>query len=69
MEQSKIDRINELARKSRCTPLTEEELGEQKLLREEYVKAFRRSLEAQLDRIYIIDEKGEKKKLRQGDCQ
>lgn len=68
MEQSKIDRINELARKSRCTPLTEKELAEQKLLREEYIKSFRRSLESQLDSIYIIDEKGEKKKLRQGGC-
>ncbi|HHU05437.1 MAG TPA: DUF896 domain-containing protein [Clostridiales bacterium] len=68
MEQSKIDRINELARKSRIAPLTEEELAEQKRLREEYVSAFRRSLEAQLDRIYIIDEKGQKRKLRENDC-
>jgi len=67
MDQSKIDRINELARKSRHTPLTEEELAEQKRLREEYVQAFRRSLEAQLDRIYIVDEKGRMRKLRQDD--
>jgi len=68
MEQSKIDRINELTRKARCGPLTEEELAERKLLREEYIKAFRSSLEAQLDSIYVIDENGKKKKLRQGDC-
>jgi len=65
MDQSKIDRINELARKSRVAPLTEEELAEQKRLREEYVQAFRSSLEAQLDRIYIVDENGRMKKLRQ----
>ncbi len=63
MEQSKIDRINELARKARNGPLTEEEIAERKLLREEYVEAFRSSLMAQLENISIVDECGNVKKL------
>jgi len=65
MEQARIDRINALARKSR-TPegLTEAERAEQAQLRQEYVLAFRRSLENQLTNTYIIDEKGNKTRLR-----
>ncbi len=43
MEQSKIDRINFLARKSKETPLTEEEKAEQAALRAEYIAEFRAS--------------------------
>lgn len=39
MEQSKIERINELARKARLQPLSEEEAAEQKALRLEYAAA------------------------------
>ena len=50
MEQAKIDRINELARKSRTEEgLTPEEKAEQAALRQEYVAAIRASLTAQLD--------------------
>ena len=42
MEQSKIDRINFLARKSRESGLTEDEKKEQQKLRAEYVAAFRK---------------------------
>lgn len=64
MEQRKIDRINFLAKKSR-TPegLTEEERQEQAALRREYVDSFKRSLCMQLDNTYIVDEKGNKRKL------
>ena len=55
MEHSKIDRINFLARKKKSEGLTEEELKEQKELREEYIKAFRQSLRATLDTIEITD--------------
>ena len=41
MEQKKIDRINELAKKSKTVGLTAEEAAEQKVLRAEYVAAFR----------------------------
>lgn len=64
MEQSKIDRINFLARKSRTEEgLTEEEKAEQKVLREEYVASFKRSLVSQLENTYIVDEKGNKRKV------
>ena len=43
MEQSKIERINELARKARLQPLSEEEAAEQKALRLEYAAACRAS--------------------------
>ncbi|HIR10866.1 MAG TPA: DUF896 domain-containing protein [Candidatus Fimenecus excrementavium] len=64
MEQRKIDRINFLAKKSR-TPegLTEEERQEQAALRREYIDSFKRSLCMQLDNTYIVDEKGNKRKL------
>ena len=64
MEQSRIDRINELARASREKELTPEEKEEQAKLRKEYVAAFRASLTAQLDNTYIIDEHGNKTAVR-----
>ncbi|MBR2465954.1 MAG: DUF896 domain-containing protein [Clostridia bacterium] len=44
MEKIKVDRINELARISKTRKLTDAELQEQKTLREEYLKEFRRAL-------------------------
>lgn len=44
MDKSKIDRINELARLSKERKLTDEEMHEQKELREEYIKWFRAQL-------------------------
>ena len=55
MDKKKIERINELARKSRETELTPEELEEQKELRAEYIADFRRNFRAQLDNIEIVD--------------
>ena len=64
MEQKKIDRINELARKSKTAEgLTEEEKAEQAVLRHEYIDSFKRSLTSQLDNMYIVDEKGNKTKV------
>ena len=59
MEQKKIDRINELARKSK-TPegLTEEEKAEQAALRAEYIKDFRASLRGTLNNISIQEADG-----------
>ncbi len=62
MEQSKIDRINILARKAKSEGLTEEEKAEQKLLRDEYRADFRRSLSVQLDNTYIVEPDGTKHK-------
>lgn len=63
MEQSRIDRINELSKKSKTVGLTEEEKVEQMQLRKEYVAAFKASLVAQLENTYVVDEKGNKRKL------
>ena len=53
MEQKKLDRINELAKKSKTEALTEEEKAEQKALREEYIRDFRASLRGILDNSVI----------------
>lgn len=63
MEQKKIDRINELAKKMKIVGLTEEEKAEQAVLRREYIDSFKRSLTGQLDNMYIVDEKGNKTKV------
>lgn len=62
--QQQIDRINALARKSK-TPegLTEEEKLEQQKLRRLYIDSFKESLVGQLENTYIVDEKGNKRKV------
>lgn len=59
----RVIRINELSKKAKTVGLTEEELQEQKKLREEYVKGFRDSLVSTLDNTVIMDEKGNKTPL------
>ena len=49
MEQSKIDRINELYRKSKAEGLTEAEKKEQALLRKQFVADVKKNLMAQLN--------------------
>ena len=70
MEQKKIDRINELAQKARTDiGLTDEEKEEQAVLRREYIDSFKACLVGQLDNTYIVDEKGNKRKLeRKNKC-
>lgn len=63
MEQKKIDRINELARKQKAEGLTSEEKEEQAVLRREYIESYKRSLVAQLENMYIIEPDGTKKKV------
>lgn len=65
MEQKKIDRINELAKKAK-TPegLTAEELEERAALRQEYLNSVMGNLRRELDNTYIVDENGNKRKLR-----
>ena len=67
MEQFKIDRINELARKHKTVGLTEEETAERAALREEYVAAFRESLTSHLENMYIVDEDGTQHKGQRKD--
>ena len=63
MDQKQIDRINELARKAK-TPegLTE---WEQAALRREYIDSVLGNLKSQLDHTYVVDEQGNKRKLKQ----
>lgn len=64
MKQQHIDRINELARKAKTDEgLTEEEHAEREALRKAYIAEFRQSLQAQLDNTYVVDRKGNKRKL------
>ena len=65
MEKSKIDRINELARKSKTEEgLTEEEKAEQFRLRREYIAEWRQATEQTLNNVYIVDEQGNEHKLK-----
>ena len=59
MTQEKINRINELARKSREQGLSEEEKAEQAALRQEYRDGVIRNLRGQLDNVEIVDAKKE----------
>lgn len=64
MEKEKIDRINFLARKRKNEGLTDEEHEEHMQLRKEYIEAYKRNLESQLQSIVVVDEKGNKRKLK-----
>lgn len=65
MDQKQIDRINELARKAK-TPegLTEWEEQERAALRREYIDSVLGNLQGQLDHTYVMDEQGNKHKLK-----
>lgn len=59
MNQLKIARINELARKSKnAEGLTAAEKEEQKLLRQEYIQAIRGNVRSQLDNIDMVEKDG-----------
>lgn len=58
MDEQKINRINELYRKSKAEGLTEEEKLEQKILRRQYVDAFKQNLRSQLNQIDIKEKDG-----------
>jgi len=67
MEKAKVDRINELAKKAKEQELTQQEKEEQQTLRQEYILAHKKSLLAQLDNVVIVDEAGNKTKLKKKD--
>ncbi len=58
MEQSKLDRINELARLSKKRELTNAEKSEQKKLRDEYIRLVHNNLRGQLQNIRIVEKDG-----------
>lgn len=57
-----IERINYLAKKAKTEGLTDEEKAEQAKLRREYIDSVTGNLRAQLDNVYVVDEKGNKVK-------
>ena len=56
MEKAKIDRINELAHKSKAEGLTEDERAEQHDLRQEFLDEIRSDVKASLESIEIVDD-------------
>jgi uncharacterized protein YnzC (UPF0291/DUF896 family) len=59
LSQEKLARINHLSKKAKEIGLTQEELKEQKVLREEYLRAFRGQMVEHLHSIKVVDEKGD----------
>lgn len=64
MEQAKIDRINELARKAKTGALSDAEQRERAQLRREYLDAVLGNLQQQIDNLVIIDEDGSRHTFR-----
>lgn len=64
MEKQKLDRINELAKKSKLEPLTDAEKAEQAELRQEYINEIRLSFGAMLDNTVIQYPDGSRKSLK-----
>ena len=63
MKKGDIERINELARKAKTVGLTPEENEERAKLRRAYIDSVVGDLRQQLDNTYIVDSKGNKRKL------
>ena len=58
MTQEKIQRVNELYRKSQAEGLSEAEKKEQDLLRKEYIANVKKNLRNQLNNIYMVNDEG-----------
>lgn len=58
MTQEKIQRINELYRKSQAERLSEAEKKEQDLLRKEYIANVKKNLRNQLNNIDMVNDDG-----------
>ncbi len=64
MDQKKIDRINELARRVKAgETLTPEEQAERAELRREYLDSIKASLVGQLENTWIVEPDGTKHRL------
>ena len=64
MDQKKIDRINEFARRVKAgEALTPAELQERDALRKEYIASVKASLTGQLDNTYLVEPDGTRHKL------
>ncbi len=65
MEQHKLDRINEFARRVKAGELlTEAELAERAALRTEYLREFRASMTGILDNTVIVREDGTRESVK-----
>lgn len=64
MENSKLERINELARLAKERALTADELAERDALRREYIAEWREGALQVLDNTYIQTPDGKKHKLQ-----
>ncbi len=67
MENSKLQRINELARIKKERELSPEELAERDALRKEYLDEWRRGAIEILENTYIQTPDGKKHKLQRKD--
>ena len=64
MENSKLERINELARIAKERALSAEELQERDTLRKEYIAEWRQGAIAVLENTYVVTPDGKKHKLQ-----
>ncbi|MBS4172619.1 DUF896 domain-containing protein [Bacillus sp. FJAT-49736] len=67
LSKDKIARINELAKKSKESGLSEAEAKEQSKLRREYLESFRSSMKNTIEKVKVFDPNGDEvtpKKLR-----
>ena len=67
MENSKLQRINELAHIAKQRELTAEEIAERDVLRKEYIAEWREGVRQVLDNTYIQTPDGKKHKLQRKD--
>lgn len=59
LSSEKINRINELSKKSKSSGLTMEEAKEQTNLRKEYLETFRSSMRETIEHVKVIDPNGD----------
>ena len=64
MENSKLNRINELAKLAKERELTAEELAEREVLRKEYIAEWRQGAMGVLDNLVVQTPDGKKHKLQ-----
>ena len=64
MENSKLERINELAKLAKERALTPEELAERDLLRKEYIAEWRQGAIAVLENTYVVTPDVKKHRLQ-----
>ncbi|MEG9296794.1 DUF896 domain-containing protein [Mangrovibacillus sp. Mu-81] len=58
LSKKKMNRINELAKKSKASGLTDNEAKEQTKLRKEYLETFRQSMKGTIENTRVFDSEG-----------